>query len=118
MIVFPKQLISPVASFLRDRLLKLKKQKKVAEMSDPIRDPSRLSANSLEEDVDEQVGHDNARMRVGFIDRQMVQVKKALTRLKVGNYGQCEICKKMIDTDRLMVYPETTLCLSCQKERE
>jgi len=118
MIVFPKQLINPVSVFLRAEMAKLKKQKKMVHMADPVRDPARLSANSYEEEVDEQIGYDNAQMRIGFITRQMIQVRKALTRIKVGKYGQCEICKKMIDTDRLMVYPETTLCLSCQKERE
>lgn len=117
-IKFPQSILSPVANFLKQELDKLKKQKKEAVKSDIIRDPSRLTSNSLEEDVDEQLSHQNTQMRVGILSRQIVQVRKALSRLKIGKYGICEKCGEMIDTDRLSVYPETTLCLKCQKEKE
>ncbi len=38
--------------------------------------------------------------------------------LRIGRYGICEDCGKMIDTDRLMVYPETTLCAQDAAKRE
>lgn len=117
-IKFPQSILKPVADFLRQELDKLKKQKKEAVRSDIIRDPGRLSSNSLEEDVDEQLSHQNTQMRVGILGKQIVQVRKALSRLKLGKYGVCESCGQMIDTDRLSVYPETTLCLKCQEERE
>ncbi len=117
-IVFPKQLLDPLHKFLEGELSKIKKQKKQAEKSDPTRDPSRLSMNSLEENVDEQLDHESAQMRVNFLGKRLVQVRKALTRLKIGKYGLCEKCGNMIDTDRLSVYPETTLCIKCQSEKE
>lgn len=117
-IVFPKQLLGPLTNFFMGELSKLKKQKKQAEKSDPTRDPSRLSVNSVEENVDEQLDHESAQMRVKFLGKRMVQVRKAMTRLKIGKYGLCEKCGNLIDTDRLAVYPETTLCIKCQSERE
>jgi len=51
-------------------------------------------------------------------DRTIIQIRKALSRIKIGKYGVCERCGKFIDTDRLMVLPETTLCVDCEKKRE
>ena len=45
-------------------------------------------------------------------------MRKALTRIRFGKYGLCERCGKFIDTDRLMIMPETTLCVECEKKRE
>ena len=52
------------------------------------------------------------------LKRKLIQVRKALSRVKIGSYGNCEVCGKMINTDRLIVYPETTICISCLKKRE
>ncbi len=38
--------------------------------------------------------------------------------VKIGKYGVCEKCGKMIDTERLMIMPETTICVSCEKKKE
>ena len=38
--------------------------------------------------------------------------------IKNKGYGICEDCGKMIDTDRLMIYPEATLCVSCEAKKE
>jgi len=86
--------------------------------SDPFADAQRASQNSLEEDVDEQIGHFETEIKVSFIKKQIIQLRKALSRLKIGKYGICEKCGKMIDTDRLAVGPEVTVCVSCEKERE
>lgn len=115
---FPNSLLSPISAFLRRELFKLKRQSREAKKNDPFQDASRLVNNDIDSDVDEQLGHQNVEMRIRLWNKQIVQVRKALTRLKLGKYGLCEKCGSMIDTDRLSVYPETTLCLSCQKKSE
>jgi len=117
-IKLPERLLAPIKNFLEKEIVKWKKTKRKLEKSDPFRDSARASDNSLEEDVDEQVGHWDVEAKAGFAARQVVQLRKALTRLKIGKYGLCEKCGKMIDTDRLAVRPETTLCIKCAKERE
>ncbi|PJC79613.1 hypothetical protein CO009_04235 [Candidatus Shapirobacteria bacterium CG_4_8_14_3_um_filter_35_11] len=92
-------------------------QKKIKE-SDPFSDEQRTRDNSFEEDLDEQVGHFESEVKAGFVKRQIVELRKALTRIKIGKYGICEKCKKSIDTDRLAIKPETTLCLMCEKNEE
>lgn len=116
--IFPTKLLLPIQKFLRDELMKMKKRKQEIHKSDPFKDGDRLRENSLEEDVDEQLGHFDAEVKANFVGKQIVQLRKALTRIKIGKYGVCEKCGKMIDTDRLAIRPETTVCIDCQKESE
>ena len=114
---FPINLLLPVKRFLEKEIEKLKKQKKQVEGGDPFKDESRTSNNSLEEDVDEQLGHFESQIKVKFLSKQMIQFRKALSRLKIGKYGACERCGRMIDTDRLAIKPQATFCIECEKER-
>lgn len=116
---FPAKLLSPVYSFLKEKLLLLKKRRAVIDKDDPFKDASRLIDNaSPDTDAAEQFGHARASAIKDQLDRKIIQTRKALTRIKVGKYGTCEDCNKMIDTDRLMIYPEATLCATCQEKRE
>ena len=118
-IKFPKQLIKPVGVFLQYRLKKLEKRKKVIEKEDPFADTSRVTDNaSPDTEAAEQFGHARTSAIKDQLDRKIIQTKKALSRMKVGKYGICEDCRNMIDTDRLMVYPEATLCAQCKVKRE
>ncbi len=116
-ISFPKKLLSPIKKFLEGEVVKLGKRRKKIKEADPFTDGSRATENSLEEDVDEQIGHFSAEIKAGFVAKQIVQLRKALTRIKLGKYGHCEKCGHMIQTDRLAVRPETTVCIDCEKER-
>jgi DnaK suppressor protein len=116
---FPAKVLAPVRGFLSEELKKLKKQAKKVKESDPFADSGRVNDNAaVDTDVAEQVGHSNAEARGKFIKSRIIQIRKALTRIKVGKYGICEECKQMIDTDRLTIYPETTVCVKCVKKRE
>jgi len=118
-IQFPAKLLEPVNSFLQDRLSKLEKTKKDISKEDPFKDTSRISNNaSPDTDAEEQFGHARTSALKEQIDRRIIQTRKALTMIKVGKYGICEDCGKMIDTDRLMIYPEATLCAKDQARRE
>lgn len=115
----PSRLIAPVGKFLQAQLKKLEKRKKVIEEEDPFKDPSRVMDNaSPDTDAAEQFGHARVSAIKEQLDRKIIQTKKALTRVKLRKYGICEDCGKMIDTDRLMVYPEATLCAKCQAKKE
>lgn len=118
MISFPSRLTKSIKDFLEKRLLELKHSEKKLKASDPFSDLDRTGNNSLEEDLDEQIGHFEVEVKASFIKKQIVQIRKALTRLKIGRYGICEKCGKMINTDRLAVRPEATICVNCEKDRE
>ena len=116
-ISFPMKLVLPIKKFLEGEVVKLGKRRKKIKEADPFSDESRTAENSLEEDVDEQIGHFDAEIKAGFVAKQIVQLRKALTRIKLGKYGHCEQCGRMIKTDRLAVKPETTLCIDCEREK-
>ena len=104
---------------MRDRLQILEKRKKEIDEEDPFKDTARLMDNaSPDTDAAEQFGHAKISAIKEQLDRRIIQTRKALTRVKIGKYGICEDCGKMIDTDRLMAYPEATLCLEDQQRRE
>lgn len=118
-ITYPKEVIEPVAKHLEEKLSVLEKKKKELHREDPFLDKSRLDDNAaVDTDAAEQIGH----MRVSAVkktyDRTIIQIRKALSRIKIGKYGMCERCGKFIDTDRLIVLPETTVCVECEKKRE
>lgn len=118
-ISYPKKLLQPIASFLSDQLARLERRQEVIEKEDPFADTRRLSDKaSIDSDAAEQFGHARISAIRGELDRRIIQTKKALAQIRVGKYGICESCQGMIDTDRLVIYPDATLCLKCEKRRE
>lgn len=118
-ISYPKRLVAPIASFLSDQLSRLERRQQEISKEDPFQDSRRLNDKaSLDSDAAEQFGHARVSAIKAELDRRIIQTRKALTQIKVGKYGICESCQEMIDTDRLMVYPDATLCFKCEKRRE
>jgi DnaK suppressor protein len=50
--------------------------------------------------------------------RELLQIERALTKLKKGSYGVCEGCEKKIPIARLNALPFSTTCIECQREME
>lgn len=50
--------------------------------------------------------------------RELMQIERALVRLKQGSYGLCESCQTKIPIARLNALPYSTLCVECQREME
>lgn len=117
-IQIPARLLAPIGTFLSNQLQSLEKQRSRINNEDPFLTGREESQASPDANASEQFGHARTEAFRNQIDKRIIQVRKALSRVRVGNYGICERCKKMIDTDRLMVYPEATLCISCEKKKE
>ncbi len=116
---FPANLLIPIGHFLQGKLKLLEKRKNEIEKQDPFKDVARLEENaSPDSDAAEQFGHARTSAVRGHLDKTIIQTRKALTMIKIGKYGICEDCGNMIDTDRLVAYPEATLCAGCQAKRE
>ncbi len=117
-IKFPASVLQPVNLFLREQLKKLERQKRNLKEEDPFSNDGRANDNAaLDTEAEEQFGHARSSAVREQLDEKRIRVRNALTRVKIGKYGICENCGKMIDTDRLMVYPEATRCVSCEKKR-
>src|SRR4030042_3917730 len=106
-ISFPKNILEPIAHFLHREEKRLENRKKSLEKEDPFLDANRLEDNaSPDADAAEQFGHARIEAIKKEMDRQLIPIRKALARIKIGKYGICEFCGKMIDTERLMVKPD------------
>ena len=118
-ISFPARLVAPVGNLLRRRLKTLEERKKVVEEDDPFKDTTRIVDNaSPDTDAAEQFGHARSSAIREQLERRIIETRKALTRIKIGKYGICEECGRMIDTDRLMIFPEATLCAKDARKKE
>ncbi|OGD08196.1 hypothetical protein A2397_05660 [Candidatus Amesbacteria bacterium RIFOXYB1_FULL_44_23] len=117
--LYPSEVLKPVREYLSGKLFGLEKRKQELVTEDPYYDKSRLDDNAaIDADAAERVGHMEVSALRRAMDKNIIQVRKALSRIKFGKYGICEKCAKMIDTDRLMVFPETTICITCERKRE
>ncbi len=116
---FPSNMLAPIAHFLTARLHSLEKRKKEISREDPFADTSRIDDNAaVDIEADEQFGHARASALKTEISKNIIGVRKALSRVKIGKYGICEECGEMIDTDRLIAFPEATLCAKDARKRE
>jgi DnaK suppressor protein len=51
-----------------------------------------------------------------LVVRDLSQIERALTRLKQGTYGICEVCQGKIPITRLNALPSSTTCVNCQRK--
>lgn len=114
----PGKLLGPVRDFLLGQLQRLEKRKVGIDGDDPFIAGRADNLASPDTSAAEQFGHARVEAVRKELDKKIIQIRKALARIKLGSYGICEECGQMIDTDRLMVYPEATICVKCEKRRE
>jgi len=48
---------------------------------------------------------------------QLAEVDHALSKVKEGTYGSCDVCGQTIDPARLEALPQANLCLSCKAKQ-
>ena len=46
---------------------------------------------------------------------KLIQLKKIIKKIESSDFGLCKICKKNIPFGRLMIRPESELCVNCAK---
>ncbi len=114
----PQRLLSPIGDFLTTQLKRLEFRKSALDKDDPFVSGRSDNFASPDTTAAEQFGHARAEALKAELDRKIVQVRKALSRIKIGVYGICESCGKMIDTDRLVISPESTFCIDCERKLE
>jgi len=52
------------------------------------------------------------------LEDELLLIKKALQKIKNGNYGSCEVCGKEIPFERLKIRPQATMCTTCKSKKE
>lgn len=119
MVKFPAEVLQQIKKHLEAQVAEVQARLKALKKEDPLEDKSRLLDQAAEDtSVQARVGHERVEAMRRQLTLLLVQTRKALAKIKVGKYGICESCGKMIDTDRLAAMPTATLCLDCEKRRE
>jgi len=117
-IKFPISVLRPLISYLKGEKKRLIETKKELKRVDPFIVGNRDDDNSVDSDVAENVVHDRTFAMRSQVSRSIIAIRKTLTRIKLGKYGICANCGKMIDTDRLAVNPTAEYCVSCETKKE
>lgn len=117
-IKFPRSVLLPLIKYLKGEKNRLKETKKELKKEDPFIVGNRDNDNSVDSDVAENVEHDRSSAMRTQVTRSIIEIKKTLARIKLGKYGICGNCKKMIDTDRLAVNPTAEFCVPCEAAME
>jgi DnaK suppressor protein len=81
-----------------------------SQKSDATGDSADLAFDSGSEEVASQLAE--------LESRELVQIERALAKLRQGTYGLCEGCAKKIPVARLNALPFSTTCIECQREME
>jgi RNA polymerase-binding transcription factor DksA len=116
---FPLKVLKPLRDYLSGEEKKLVKRKKELSKEDPFENPDRVNDNAaIDTDAAEEAGHERITALKKEIDRALISVRKTLTKIKIGKYGMCESCQKLIDTDRLAVNPTATHCMKCVDKKK
>jgi RNA polymerase-binding transcription factor DksA len=116
---FPSELLEEIRLHLEKEKNDTEKRIAALTTQDPYSDPERTNDNAaIDHDASEEADHDRVIAQIDELKLQLTDINDALMRIGNGKYGFCKNCGKMIDTDRLNIIPETTLCLECEKKRQ
>ena len=81
-----------------------------------------LSAHDFIEEVDQAEREISAQTHYRLLERKNQELKKIETLIRrIGEdeeFGRCEECGKRIPDERLLIVPEATRCVPCQREME
>ena len=92
-----------------------KKNESLKEQREHIQSQSQASNNHI--DIVNELVSLRMEERMGFREDEIVpQIILALYKIKQGNYGQCEHCKKQIAEARLEAIPYAQACIDCQQK--
>ncbi len=108
----------------KDALLRLR-QRLIAQR-DELRRKLALPTPSLGDDGGGDEGdianHDIERelesQLVSLESRELLRIQKAIEAIRLGTYGQCELCGQRIPVARLQALPTTACCVACQRKFE
>ena len=83
----------------------------VGDLAEPLNPDSSEQAIEMEDDV-------SLEGQAALIAREIASVKRALTRIENGTYGQCVRCGAEIAPKRLEARPEAALCFECASKEQ
>jgi DnaK suppressor protein len=83
----------------------------------PKLDNNVSGSSSLEAAADEVEEYSTLLPQEHSMEIKLQNINIALEKIKNGEYGICENCKKEIPIERLRISPESKLCLNCENNK-
>src|SRR3989338_1172757 len=108
----PKELLKKISSNLVNLRKQVMERIQSLKLQDPFSDPDRLNDNAASDtEANEESSHERMEALEKELKRNLEEINITLEKIKKGNYGKCQNCGKMIDTDRLAVKPTALYCV-------
>jgi RNA polymerase-binding transcription factor DksA len=102
--------------------LEVLKKEREHTLSELERLRAELRAELEHEDIDdvasELVERDKTQALIVSLENKLENINHAIKQAEAGSYGICERCGNPIEPERLEIFPETTLCISCKRATE
>ena len=119
MIKLPASVLGQIKDYLEKKRRDIEGRMIQLRRDDPTTDKDRLHQESSDDDTaTAKAKHERVQAMQLQLTKSLVEIRKALAKIKVGSYGICGVCGRMIDTDRLAANPSATLCLEDERKRE
>src|SRR3954463_682267 len=84
-----------------------------------LRDLGKIGTASDTADAAFDAGSDELASKLAELEaRELRQIERAITKMKQGSYGVCELCQIKIPVERLTALPYSTMCIKCQRDVE
>lgn len=80
-------------------------------------DDTEVDFRSKEQGTD-NFDRDFALTRVSRDQDLILEIDEALNRIRIGTYGKCENCARLIERSRLSTLPYSRMCIRCQSKTE
>jgi DnaK suppressor protein len=81
-----------------------------------------LSDTNIADETDHAQRETSLHSNYSLIERKSLEIKqinRLVEKIKSGDkFGECEECGEPIPTARLLIMPESTLCIKCQRDLE
>jgi len=71
-------------------------------------------SSDLETEADEVEEYNSLLPIEHNLELKLKNIDSSLEKIKKGEYGICEKCKKQIPKERLNIYPEARVCMNCR----
>lgn len=114
-----------VAQHLRDQFI-VNEQRRLEQERSEVQDELRRLRESMQIEVDVEPDEGDAEIfereknaaLIAVLERRSQDIDAALQSIENDTYGTCARCGNAIETERLEVKPDATLCVTCQTEVE
>lgn len=79
---------------------------------------SGFEPDDIDDAASDLIERDKTQALIFSLERKIESIDHALEQAQAIGYGICERCGKPIEPERLEIFPETTLCITCKRETE